>query len=262
MLRKRLIFTLLAAEEKFMLSRNFSLQTTGDFEWIKDLYDFISISHSIDELVLLNVSRKVEDYSKFADLLKEVAKECFMPISAGGAIRTIADATLLLRSGADKIVLNTPFFTDQNLVRQLVEQFGSQCIIASIDYKRTGQSDTVFINNGSTEIEMTLEEAIKNAIGQGAGELYLTSIAKDGTGQGFDLEYINKVCANCPVPVIISGGAGNFEHFTAALNEDVVSAASTANLFNFMSSGLTEARNHIIQSGIPLAKWDVKTEAL
>lgn len=255
MLKKRLIFTFLVQDGRFMLSRNFSLQTVGDLQWVRQHYDFEAIAFSIDELVILDVKRGVRDLEAFAGIVRELSKTCFMPIAAGGGVRSVDDARTLLKSGADKIVINTPIFTDADLLQRLVRRFGSQCIVASIDYRRTGDEGEVFIENGTRPAGMTVPDAAARAQQLGAGELYLTSITRDGTGQGLDLDYLSRVGAAVAVPMIVSGGAGNFAHLSKAIQAGNVAAVSTANLFNFMADSLTDARQHIIDGGVPLATW-------
>ena len=256
MLKQRLIFTLLYDNERFMLSRNFSLQAAGGLEWIMEHYEFDSIAFSVDELIVLNVERGARNAERFGQTLRQISRHCFMPIAAGGGVRSVEDARHLLNSGADKIVVNTPLFDDAPLVRELVARFGAQCVVASIDYKKNATQELeVFKQNGSVATGMTVPQAVALALELGAGELYLTSINKDGTGQGLDVDYISAVGDGVGVPIIISGGAGNFNHLSAAIAAKHIAAVSTANLFNFMSDNLTEARQQIIRAGTPLAEW-------
>lgn len=236
-----------------MLSRNFSLQRGGDMAWLREHYEFDAIAFSVDELVILNVNRGDKQMAAFAQTVAELTTHCFMPIAAGGGIRSLDDAKTLLEAGADKIVVNTPLFDDPELVRSLVRRYGSQCVIASIDYRR-GESDEVFTANGSRATGQTVSEAIALAESLGAGELYVTSINRDGTGQSCDVEFVSAIPTK--IPLIISGGAGNFEHLETALRKNGISAVSTANLFNFMSDNLTEARNHLRAEGIALGTWE------
>jgi cyclase len=256
MLKKRIIFTLLVEDGFFVLSRNFGLQKVGNLEWLKDFYDFDSITQSIDELIVLDVSRGERDRAGFASLLQEISCSCFMPIAAGGGIRTVDDVDILLKSGADKVVINTALFKDEELVRELVSRFGAQCIIASIDFMATAPGATnVYVENGREATGLTIQEAIEHVQKLDVGEIYLTSINQDGTGRGFDKESINLAGTLARCPLIASGGAGTFDHIADALKFPVVSAVSTANLFNFMSDNLTETRNFVMESGTPLAIW-------
>ena len=133
---------------------------------------------------------------------------------------------------------------------------GSQCVVASIDYKYLNSLDEVFTSNGMKKTGLTVEGAISNAEKMGVGEVYLTSIERDGTGQGYDLAMLGRVVNLCQVPVIASGGVGDFEHFVSGMQIENVTGASTANIFNFVGVGLAEARNHISQCKIQLAQWD------
>ncbi len=256
MLKKRLIFTLLHNAGKFQLSRNFKLQSVGDLQWIRENFEFDSIACAIDELVVLDVTRGQRDPVAFADLLKEIARHCFMPIAAGGGVRVIDDARRLLNSGADKVVVNTPIFHQPSLVNELSDTFGAQCVIGSIDYKKSEDGATaVFTSNGVNALGLTLPAAVERAQSLGVGELYLTSLTLDGTGQGLDVAEASRIAQCTDLPVIVSGGAGNFVQLSEALSYPGISAVSTANLFNFMGDNLREARNEIIARGIPLASW-------
>ncbi|QKO22979.1 imidazole glycerol phosphate synthase cyclase subunit [Rhodoferax sp. BAB1] len=256
MLKKRIIFTLLVEDGFFVLSRNFGLQKAGDLGWLKDFYDFDSIAFSIDELIVLDVSRNERDHARFASLLQDISRSCFMPIAAGGGIRCVDDVELLLRSGADKVVVNTSLFKDEGLVRELVRRFGAQCIIASIDFMTESSGRTsVYIENGKELTDLSVPQAIEHVQKLGVGEIYLTSMTQDGTGRGLDSKVIAEAGAIARCPLIASGGAGTFAHIAQALELPAVSAVSTANLFNFMGDNLTEARNYVEQSGTHLAKW-------
>lgn len=256
MLKSRLIFALLMQDGRYMLSRNFNLQEVGTLEWIKKYYNFDAIAFSIDELIILNVERGDKNTEDFSKHLIELNKNCFMPIAAGGGIHTIEDAYLLLNSGADKLIVNTPLIDQPYLVKSMVKTFGSQCVIASIDYKRTEQDTEVFIGNGSKSSGQNVEEAVKNAHKLGCGEIYLTSMEQDGTGYGYDLEILQKVVSISKIPVIASGGAGKYEQFAQGINDANASAVSTANLFNFIADGLTEVRNTMMEKGLKMASWD------
>jgi cyclase len=255
-LKKRLIFALLWRSGKFCLSRNFKLQQAGDLAWIEKNYNFKVIASSIDELVVLNVTRGEKEMATFAGQVAELTRGCFVPLAAGGGIRSIDDAVLLLRSGADKLVINTPLVQDPALVSALAQRFGRQCVVASIDYRKRDGKDEVFVENGTVATGMTVAEAVSNAERLGAGEVYLTSMDQDGTGQGYDTATLEQVAARSRVPVIASGGVGKFEHLAGWLAHPWASAAATANIFNFLGEGLREARMHIEEQGIPLATWD------
>lgn len=256
MVKDRLIFTLLYGDGVFNLSRNFSLQRVGDLGWVRENYEFNSIARSIDELVVLDVSRDERHIDNLAGQVEQLAQSCFMPIAAGGGIRSVDDAYRLFRAGADKVVLNTALFSDTALVVELSRIFGAQSIVASIDFRLEADGvRRVFAANGGKDTGMTLEAALRHVGALDVGEVYLTSINNDGTGNGFDLDALKISAGHCSVPTIASGGAGNYVHLMEALQVEGIKAASTANLFNFMGNGIQEARELMRQSGVPLCMW-------
>lgn len=260
MLKNRLIFTLIYNNGSYMLSRNFRIQTVGDLDWLKENYNFNAIAFSIDELVVLNVERKQKNIENFSNHLIQLSKNCFLPISAGGGIRSLDDAYKLLNSGVDKLIVNTPIIEQPDLVSELAKTFGNQCIIASIDCKKEQNKYTVYIQNGSKNTGLSLEEVVKEAETLGIGELYLTSIERDGTGQGLDMELIRRAGQLTKLPIIASGGVGKYEHFVECIKEDY--AVATANIYNFIVDGLIKARQFIQKQGIELATWDYQLYSL
>jgi len=260
MVRKRLIFVLLYQDGNFFLSRNFRLQKIGDINWLNKHYNFRKIAFSIDELIVLNVSREKKGIIEFCDCVRMLAEGCFIPIAAGGGICNIDDVRSVLKSGADKIVINTLLYTNPTMVKELVSVFGSQCIIASIDIKKSKDGIEVWINNGSQKIPELFQEWISTVISLGVGEIYLNSIGKDGTGQGYFWEAIKMLDYNIGIPLIISGGAGNQHHLLEGLKTSIVDAVATANLLNFVGNGLPIAREFLVEQGAPLAKWNISDE--
>lgn len=255
MVKKRLIFTLLYRNGKFNLSRNFSLQAVGDFNWLLENYDFENVMYYIDELIVLNVDRESK-MDHFVESVQEIVKGCFIPIACGGGVRSIEDAYALLDAGADKIVLNSMMVDNPKEVEKIVNVFGSQFVVGSIDYKKNGEDFHLFSNYAQKDTGINIEEGVQLYQKLGVGELYITSIQKDGTGQGYDLDLINDIANSINVPLILSGGAGKPKHFRKAFEIDAVDAVSTANLFNFMSGGLKDARAYLMEKGINLAKWE------
>ncbi len=256
MLRKRIIFTLIYSQDFFMQSRNFRLQKVGDVTWLEKNYEFQKISFSIDELIVLNASRNNKSMSCFANVVSRLSHNIFIPIAAGGGIRTVEDAELLFNHGADKLVLNSPIFNDVDLVKNLINQYGSQSIIASIDYKNIDGVNEILITDGMARVNLSFNDYIDYVERLNVGEIYLNSIDKDGTGFGYDLEVINNVKKDLKVPLIIAGGAGNEHHLLAGLKLDEINAVATANLFNFVGDSLPVARKQIIKEGINIARWD------
>lgn len=238
-----------------MLSRNFRLQKVGDFKWLKKHYNFQKIAFSIDELIILNVTRNDRDIKMFAEVVKEVISNVFIPVSVGGGIRSLSDADLLLKSGADKIILNTPLYTDKKLVNQLVKKYGSQFIVGSIDYTTEDNNNVVCIKNGSEKVEMDFTKYLMHINSLNIGEVYLNSIDRDGTGQGFDLLNLKNILNMIKYPLIIAGGAGNMHHLEEGLLNTHIDAVATANLFNFLGDSLPKSREHILEKNINIANW-------
>ncbi len=257
MLKKRIIFTLLYGDGSFMLSRNFRLQKVGDMKWLKDNYNFSNVSFSIDELVVLDVSRENRDPAHFGECLKEIVSSCFIPVSAGGGVISVEEARLLLRSGADKIVINSEVSKRPEFISEMVSEFGQQCVVVSVDVKRNSDDlYSVLVENGSRLLDMSLSEYLRSLSKLQIGELYLNSIDRDGTGQGYDLSLLEQVPVDFKVPVIIAGGAGNYNHFIEVLQDSRVNAVATAHLFNFVGDGLSVSRDRVSDAGFNLANFN------
>ena len=261
MVKQRLIFTLLFADGYYMLSRNFRLQKVGDIQWLNKNYNFKTIAFSIDELIVLDVSRKNRDLFGFCENLKMLCQQCFIPIAAGGGVRNLQDADLLLKSGADKIVINTILYTNPSLVKELVSIYGSQCVIGSIDLKKEKEQWKAFVSNGSEEVFLKVNEYIRQIAALGVGEIYLNSMDRDGTGQGYLMEMLNELNGAIVTPVILAGGAGNYQHFFEGLQQKSVDAVATAHLFNFVGDGLPRSRELLREKNMKLAVWDCKSFA-
>jgi len=258
MLRKRIIFSFIYSDGFFHQSRNFRLQKVGNLTWLEKNYKFQKISFSLDELIVINASKDDKNITKFVDILNKLVDNVFIPIVAGGGIKTIDNAKLLFDNGADKIILNTAFYTNKQLIKNLVSLYGSQSIVASVDYKTVNDKNEVYINNGTTKIPLTLKEYLKDITNLNIGEVYLNSITKDGTGFGYDLKTIDEVLSYLDIPLFVSGGAGNENHLLEALQIDGIGAVSTANLFNFIGDGLPKAREKILSQDINIANFKGK----
>lgn len=259
MLKKRLIFTLLYQHGQFMLSRNFRLQKVGNLQWLQSNYNFSHISYSIDELVVLDVSRGQKQSEEFCAALKKISEGCFVPISAGGGVKTIDNARNLLRSGADKVVINSALYEDNNFIRKLASEFGQQCVVASMDIKSSLDGTfQAWSESGSICQPESAAYWIEQVTQAAIGELYLNSMDRDGTGQGYDLRLLDLLPGNMSKPLILAGGVGNAAHLAAGLADPRVDAVATAHLFNFVSNGLRQARQTLISGGVDLPLWDIQ----
>lgn len=263
MLNKRIIFTLLWDGDSFVLSRNFRLQRVGGVDWLLRNYNFEYISTFIDELVLLDVSRRHPKPDSFGQVLQSIAAHCFIPIAAGGGVRSLDTARNLLRAGADKIVINSPLFEDTLLVRRLSQEFGQQSIVGSVDIKLNDSGNYhIYTKCGTSLIRETPSNALLRLSDQMVGEIYLNSINQDGTGQGYDLQLIDLIPPVSQIPIIIAGGAGNAFHLAEGLADPRVSAVATAHLFNFIGDGLQRAREYLLGERNDLASWPLMSELL
>ena len=239
-----------------MLSRNFRLQKVGSLEWLKKNYDFSKISFFIDELIVIDISRADKNLNAFCEMLQTLTDGCFIPICAGGGVRSAETARTLLRSGADKILVNTPLFTDMDLVCQLGSEFGQQCIVGSVDFKKSAIGKNEFmVQSGSMPVQGDIPRLLAGLDNDSIGELYLNSIDRDGTGQGYDFSILDNLPADFSVPVIMAGGAGNSTHLHQGLSDTRIDAVATAHLFNFVGDGLKQARNNLLRQGVDLAFW-------
>jgi len=255
--KKRIIFTLLYDRGNFFLSRNFRLQKVGNLNWLKMNYDFSKISSFIDELIVINVSRELTNLDDFSITLKELTKGCFVPITAGGGIRSLEQARQLFNSGADKVLLNTAVFTEPQLIESIAEIYGRQSIIASIDFKTVSDIHEIYFNCGRIKFDGVLEEFFMWLDQEKVGEIYLNSIDRDGTGFGYDFSILELLPKNFRTPIIFAGGAGNYKHFEEGLSNNLIDAAATAHLFNFVGDGLKKSREKLIDLNFSLAKWQI-----
>jgi cyclase len=259
MLKKRLIFTLLYNNGQFMLSRNFRLQKVGNLHWLQTNYNFSQISFSIDELIVLDVTRGEKQPDEFCAALKKLTEGCFVPIAAGGGVRTIETARNLLRSGADKVVINSILYEKNGFVSHLASEFGQQCVVASMDIKSTPDGTyQAWSECGSQCQPSTAASLIEQVTQDAIGELYLNSMDRDGTGQGYDLRLLDLLPNNIPKPVILAGGVGNASHLSAGLADPRVDAVATAHLLNFVGDGLKQARKSLISDGVVLPLWEIQ----
>ncbi len=242
----------------FVLSRNFRLQRVGNLEWLQRHYDFSHISFFIDELIVLDVSRTGQNLGAFRQTLEALTKGCFVPIAAGGGIRSTEEARQLLRSGADKVVINTGLFESPELARNLAKEFGQQCVVGSVDAKATEGTYQIHTACGSRALGKPGLHALPELIDGQIGELYLNSIDRDGTGKGYDLALLDHLPPELSVPVIMAGGVGNASHLEGGFRDPRVNAVATAHLFNFVGNGLARARQSLINNGAQLASWPEK----
>ena len=187
----------------------------------------------VDEIILLDITARREGRRISTDLIDRVAQVCHVPLTAGGGICNVDDVRAIIRSGADKIVVNQLIFDDPVAVRAIAESFGIQCVVASLDARPHKNDWHVFIDNGRIDTQLTISAAAYQAVAAGAGEVLINAIERDGAGNGYDLDLINIVANAVDVPVIAQGGAGHPKHMIAVLNETSAAAVAAANFLHF-----------------------------
>jgi len=205
----------------------------------------------VDEVIFLDIAATQEGRPPDFELVDELADECFMPLTVGGGVRTLEHVRRLLQVGADKVAVNTAAVETPALVSEIAETFGSQCVVVSIDFKRLpGGRCAVFTHSGTRATDKDPVEFAQEMEARGAGEILLTSIERDGTMSGYDLEVVRRLSNAVTIPVICSGGAGNYDHMVAAVQEGCASAVAAASIFHFTQQTPLEAKRHMHDHGI------------
>ena len=208
-----------------------------------------------DEMVFFDITASAHGRATMIDVIGRVADRCFMPLTVGGGLRTVADLNAMLKAGADKTSLNTSALANPNLIRAGAEKFGSQCIVVSIDAKRVAPDRwEVFSHGGRQATGMDAVEWAQRAVGLGAGEIVLNSIDADGTKAGFDLVITRRVGEAVGVPVVASGGAGSLEHMAAVLLEGKADAVLAASIFHFGEFTVGQVKEFLAQHGVPVRR--------
>jgi len=254
MLKKRIIFKLYFKDNFFCLSRNFKLQKVGDINWLFNNLRFQSIANFIDELVIINVNKNNFDNpitKEFKQAVQELMKNTFIPLIIGGGLREINQVDECFKIGADKILLNTAIRKNKKFIKQCINKFGSQAVLCGVDFKLEKKNFYTYTNNGEKKFCL-LSEHIFLANKLKFGELFLTSIDRDGTGFGFESKILKYL--NINIPIILGGGGGNSRHFEKLMYEKKISGLATGNLFNYIGSGLEELRLKILKQGINIRR--------
>lgn len=207
-----------------------------------------------DELVFLDITATSDRRETVVDMVRRVAESVFIPFTVGGGIRSVADFRTLLLAGADKISVNSSAIKRPELISEAAEKFGSQCVVCAIDAKRreNGNGWEVYLAGGRVNTGIDALEWAAKAEALGAGEILLTSMDRDGTKAGYDLELTRAVSENAGIPVIASGGAGKTEHFYDALTEGKADAVLAASLFHFGEIGIGRLKDYLAGRGIPV----------
>ncbi|MCR5307967.1 MAG: imidazole glycerol phosphate synthase subunit HisF [bacterium] len=249
MLTKRIIPCLDVKDGRVVKGINFiNLVDAGDPVECAKIYSDLNA----DELVFLDITASSDNRKTIVDVVKNTAKKVFIPFTVGGGIRTTADMREILQAGADKISINSSAIKNPELINEGAKMFGNQCIVVAIDAKREGDSFKIYINGGRVRTDIDAIEWAKEAEKRGAGEILLTSMDKDGTKSGYDVELTKRVCEAVNIPVIASGGAGKMEDFSEIL--EYADAALAASLFHFKEIEIEALKDYLESKNIPVRR--------
>lgn len=228
-----------------------------NFENLRDAGDAVELGkwyseHGADELVFLDITATHEDRRTFAELVTHIAENLNIPFTVGGGISSVADVSRLLEAGADKVSVNSAAVRRPELINEIAQAFGSQCLVVAIDAKNTESGWKVYLNGGRIPTDIDLFDWAKEVAERGAGEILFTSMNHDGTKQGFANEALAEMSKSVSIPVIASGGAGNMAHFYDTFTEGYADAALAASIFHFKEIGILDLKHYLKDKGIPV----------
>jgi cyclase len=248
MLKKRIIPCLDVKDGRVVKGVNFvNLTDVGDpVDAARAYYEA-----GCDELVFLDITATHEERDTTVEMVRHVADQVFIPFTVGGGIRSVEDMNKMLKAGADKVAVNSSAVANPQLIKDCAEKFGSQCVVVAIDGRREADGSWhVYVAGGRKDTGKDLIEWAKEAVALGAGEILLTSMDKDGTKSGFDVDMLNAVASMVDVPIIASGGAGNKEHMVEVFQETPATGALAASIFHFGEVSIAETKQAMQEAGI------------
>jgi len=247
MLTKRIIPCLDIKNGRTVKGVNFlNLRDAGDPVELAEIYS----QNGADELVFLDISATLEKRKTLIELVKKVAKRVSIPFTVGGGIKTVEDVHALLQAGADKISINSAAFKNPNILKEMAQAFGSQCIVVAVDARRIEKEWLVHLAGGTIPTEISLFDWVLQAEDLGAGEILFTSMDNDGTKDGFALDALARISETCSLPLIASGGAGNISHFVDAFQKGKADAALAASVFHFKEIEIMDLKKQLQEEGI------------
>lgn len=254
MLKARIIPCLDVKDGRVVKGINFvDLVDAGDPVEAAKAYD----AAGADELCFLDITASHEDRAFIIDIIGRTAEQCFMPLTVGGGVRELDDIRKLLLAGADKVSINTAAVNDRSLIARAAEKFGSQCIVVAIDAKKTSDGNEpdrweIFTHGGRKPAGLDAIEYAKEVEILGAGEILLTSMDRDGTKRGFDIDLTRAISDAVSIPVIASGGVGTLDHLVDGVQKGHASAVLAASIFHFGEYSIKQAKEHMSQAGVPV----------
>ena len=205
-----------------------------------------------DEICFLDITASNENRSTIYEVVKKTSEKCFVPLTVGGGVRSIEDINKLLKCGADKVSINTAAVQNTKIVMESSSKFGSQCIVVAIDAKRKGDSWEIFTHGGRKETGINAIKFAKQMEEYGAGELLVTSMDRDGTQKGYDIDLIKEISEMVGIPIIASGGVGNLDHLAEGITKGKANAVLAASIFHYGKYSLKEAKQYLDSKGIPV----------
>ena len=246
---KRVIPCLDVDKGRVVKGTNFvGLRDAGDPVELAERYD----AEGADELVFLDITASHEARDTIVQLARRTADNVFIPFTIGGGIRSREDAQAVLDAGADKVSVNSAAVARPELIEELADTFGAQCVVLAIDAKRAGDGFEVYVNGGRVATGKDVVEWAREGAERGAGEILLTSMDRDGTEDGYDLELTSAVAEAVGIPVIASGGAGELGHLSEAIRTGGADAVLCASIFHYGTHSVQEAKEHLNRAGIPV----------
>jgi cyclase len=249
--RARVIPCLDVAKGRVVKGVNFvDLKDAGDPVEQARAYD----AAGADELCFLDITASHEARGTILDVVRRTAEVCFMPVTVGGGVGSVEDARALLLAGADKVAVNSAAVTRPELVAELADRFGSQCVVASVDARRSGDRWEVFTHGGRRATGIDAVEHALRLAELGAGELLVTSMDRDGTRDGYDLTLIRTIADQVSVPVVASGGVGGLGDLVAGITEGHASAVLAASIFHFGEASIADAHAALATAGVPVRR--------
>ena len=249
MLKNRIIPCLDVKNGRVVKGINFvGLQDAGDPVEQAKIYS----EGGADEICFLDITASNENRDTIFDVVRETSKKCFVPLTVGGGVRSVEDISKLLNCGADKVSINTAAVQNPDVVIQSSKKFGSQCIVVAIDAKKNDNKWEIYTHGGRTSTGIDAVEFASNMERNGAGELLITSMDRDGTQIGYDINLMSQISSQVNIPIIASGGVGNLDHLVDGIKLGKASAVLAASIFHYGKHSLKEAKDYLDSKGIPV----------